>query len=504
MARVIRQGLRGKGDLARRGGLTPQRGPAAWPLSLAPQPGNPTSGARARTRDGRGQNQAGAVYVSVMKACPGAGEPAAWQRLARGRGVAQDAERADLEAVLGTLLRYGRTAIASARPSDGADAMRQAARMARGLVAGAPGEQRYQRMLGGALYGLAATLNDAGDYAGAAGALTEARGAYARVRAPDIPFLVADVRMRRAVSLAASGAGISAAADAQAAVMTYWDSADPHRVNDAYLGLARTLMLACDIFGAFADPHIGLAAARQGLAWITRALAGHRAALDQPTRLAMTQAASVEIALLDLLGRGGQGQGDGQTAAAVLECLEAAPVATLSAARLGSTAGHPALETVEAAVFVLERVSGRDDGLRDLLLRPGHDQAFAPVLLPAPGQAPAAGHQAALAAEDALRYGDRAGVPLGLIAHYLLAACFAGTLAPAAAGTPPGPGAPGEALAAWSRLLAALAARLGADGETALARDAAGWGSRVAAAASHRGQPATRASQPPGRASYQG
>lgn len=394
--------------------------------------------------------------------------------------MADNARRAEIEHVLGTLLQYGRAAIASPRPADGAEAMRQAARMARGLLADAPGEERYQRGLGGVLYGLAAALNDAGEYAEAIDALREAQAAYRLVPAGDIPFLVADVQMRRAVSLAVTGAGISATVDAQDAVMTYRASADPDRVNDSYLGLARTLMLACDIFGAFADPHIGLAAARQGLAWISRAIAGQRTALDEPTRLAMIQAASVEVALLEVLGRVGEAAASG----AVLETLGAGPVATLSAARLGSTGQPAALETTEAAVFVLERVSGRDDGLRDLLLRPGHEQAFAPVLLPRPGRIPAAGYRAALAAEDALRYGDRAGVPLGLIAHYLLAACFSETLAEAAAATPADPGPASDGLAAWCRLLSALAARLDADGEEALARDAAGWGRQVAAAIS--------------------
>jgi hypothetical protein len=394
--------------------------------------------------------------------------------------MADGARRAEIEHVLGALLRYGRTAIASPRPADGAEALRQAARMARGLLADAPGEERYQRGLGGVLYGLAAALNDAGEYAEAIAALREAESAYRLVQTADVAFLVADVRMRRAVSLAVTGAGISAAADAQDAVMTYSGSADPDRVNDAYLGLARTQMLACDIFGAFADPRIGLAAARQGLAWITRAIAGRRAVLDEPTRLAMIQAASVEIALLGLLGRVGQGE----TSAAVLETLGAEPVATLSAARLGSTGQPAVLETTEAAVFVLERVSGRDDGLRDMLLGPGHEQAFAPVLLPPPGQVPAAGFRAALAAEDALHYGDRAGVPLGLIAHYLLAGCFSEALTEAAGATPADPGPASEGLAAWCRLLAALATRLAADGEEALAADAAGWGRRVAAAIS--------------------
>jgi hypothetical protein len=407
-----------------------------------------------------------------------------------GAGVADDARRADIEDVLGTLLRYGRTAIASARPADGADAMRQAARLARGLVAGAPGEERYQRSLGDVLYGLAAALNDAGQYAEAIGALSEALAAYRQVRSADIPFLVAEVRMRRAVSLAVSGAGISAATDAQDAVMTYEESADPGRVNDAYLGLARSLMLACDIFGAFADPHIGLAAARQGVAWMTRALAGHRAELDQPTRLAMTQAASVEITLLEMLGRAGERD----TAAAVLETLGTEPVATLSKARLGSSGQPVTMQTTEAAAFVLERLSSRDDGLRDVLLARGHEQAFAPALLPRPDQVQEAGYRAALASEEGLRYGDRAGVTLGLIAHYLLAGCFSGALAAAAAGSPPDPRQAGDELAAWCRLLAALAARLDADGEAALARDAAGWGSRVAAAISPAwGDPADRA-----------
>ena len=73
----------------------------------------------------------------------------------------------------------------------------------------------------------------------------------------------------RAAALAELGAGASAVIDAQAAVLGYIRLASPDRVDEAYLGLARALIMASDVFGAFADPAMALEAAQQGLSWMS-------------------------------------------------------------------------------------------------------------------------------------------------------------------------------------------------------------------------------------------
>jgi hypothetical protein len=151
-------------------------------------------------------------------------------------------------------------------------------------------------------------------------------------------------------------------------------------------------------------------------------------------------------------------------------------------------------ETVRAAVPAVERVTGRDDVLRDLVRGFGLGPPLTPALLVDPGSGAHVGHQAAVAAEQALSSGERAGLRLGVIAHCVLAWTFRDLLRPAPAGLPAGSKPPNAEFAAWCRLLAAMAAWLEADGDEPVARDAARWGALVAKAIGPGwGDPAERA-----------
>lgn len=247
-------------------------------------------------------------------------------------------QRRAAEARAGQLLERGQQAVLAGELDTAVSDLHEAGGLARQLLADAPGDERLLRGLGSVLYSLGAALTGRGDSAESAAVLAEAEDAYRKVAAPDAALLLADVRLRRATSLALSGAGASAVTEAQSAVLTYIRRSSPDRVDEAYLGLARSLMLASDVFGAFADPVTALAAAQQGLSWVVRAANdGRRDLLDPATRMAMVRALSVELALLRTLGRE-QEQGN---AAGLLAFLGAEVTPTLTQDRLAAVACRP-------------------------------------------------------------------------------------------------------------------------------------------------------------------
>jgi hypothetical protein len=133
-----------------------------------------------------------------------------------------------------------------------------AAELVRGLRDDHPDDPRQVQMLGGMLYNHAALLNDAGRHGDAVLALDESEEVYSGLKgeALPVPAWIADVRARRAFTQAIRGAGASALADAQSAVLG-------HRALDGVddLDRARVLALGSDVLGAFGDPDLAVAAA---------------------------------------------------------------------------------------------------------------------------------------------------------------------------------------------------------------------------------------------------
>ena len=350
----------------------------------------------------------------------------------------------------------------------------EAAGLARQLVAENPGESDWLAGLGVVLYSLGGALNGRGEFAESVSVLTDAEAAYRKVAPPaQRALLVADVRLRRAVALAAQGAGASAVIDAQAAVLAYIGRASPDRVDEAYLGLARALMMAADVFGAFADPAMALEAAQRGLSWMVEAVnSGQADVRDEAIRQAMVRAASVELALLGVLGR----PEEQDNASGLLEWLGAGIVQTLTQERLDSGGLSAASGGVDAAVRSLLLVTGSDNGLEELLIRHPVGPLCAPVLRIPPEKIVMAAGGAAKAAALLLARSVAVGVRLGLEAHFLMAYALEQSLEDEGAGPPR---EMDQVFVQWCWLLATIAAWLDADGDQPLARDVAIWGSKV-------------------------
>jgi hypothetical protein len=320
---------------------------------------------------------------------------------------------------VGLLLARGHQALL-ARDLDVAVAdLSEAAGLARQLVAEHPGDSSWLSDLGAVLYSLGGALNSQGNLAESVRVLAEAEAAYRKAAPPaQRDVLVADVRLRRAVALAEQGAGISAVIDAQAAVLAYISQARHDRVDEAYLGLARSLMMASDVFGAFADPAMALEAAQQGLSWIVEAAnSGQADVRDPAVEHAVVRAASVELTLLVVLGR----PEEQASAAGLLQWLAAEVMPTLTQRRLGSSGLSAASGGVDAAVRSLLLMTGSDDGLEELLIRHPVGPLCAPALRVRPEKLLTAASGAAGAASLLLARGVAAGLRLGLEAHFLMA-----------------------------------------------------------------------------------
>jgi hypothetical protein len=398
-----------------------------------------------------------------------------------------EGRRAAIDGLIGALARTAEVAVRGGKPAEAAELFGQAASLARNLLADVPANEAYQRGLGGLLFMLAGALKILGQHDEAIAALTEAEGVYGLVRAADAEFLIADVRLGRVQPHAATGACLSALTDAQAAVMTYVLAVDTGRVDDCYRSTAWTLLLACDYLGAFGEPEVGLAAAREGLRMVLHPSAGGLR-LDQGMQPAVHFAATVEAALLRLLG-----QKAGRDELSRQRKRLARRVPTACDQRLGG-ARSAQDETVTAVLPAVERITGRDDVLRDLLLGVRLGPPLTPALLVSPGSAAEAGHRAAVAAEQALSAGERAGLRLGVIAHCLLAWTYEDLLKLAAAGVPAARRSPSAEFAAWCRLLATMAIWLEAESDEPMAQDAARRGALVAKAIGPGwGDPAERA-----------
>ncbi|ROO90573.1 hypothetical protein EDD29_8304 [Actinocorallia herbida] len=125
-------------------------------------------------------------------------------------------------------------------------------REAEGLLRGQPSGARRDERLAALLYGTGGSLNALGRHAESAGVLEESLARYTELGAA--PTLIADVRMRRAVALAATGRGASAVIEADAAVRTHLDVGRPS-------DLARVLQLNADVLADHGDPDLAVASA---------------------------------------------------------------------------------------------------------------------------------------------------------------------------------------------------------------------------------------------------
>ncbi|HEV7657278.1 MAG TPA: hypothetical protein VGP36_21465 [Mycobacteriales bacterium] len=366
------------------------------------------------------------------------------------------------------LLSDGQAAIDAGDHAGSIPGLEQAAELGRAVLAEEPDQPRHRLALGAVCAALGEALASTTRYGEAVTVLTEALDAYGEA-GPLVTGRVADVRLRRAWSYARLGAGASAVVDAQAAVFGQLRrGVHPDRVDGAYVDLARTMMLVSDLFGAWADPAVALAAAREGLSWYTRAVRSGAAEMDLALWVAMVRALSVESAVLR---RTGAGEAAGP-AEATLQWLGSAPVDTLTARR--TLAPNVTTPTVADAVAELARPAeaglpaeagpagavGAAGDLAGLLLAEPLGPPCTPALRTSVTLLPAA---AGLSAAGALRLltGGRAetGLRLGLEAHYLYAATAEeGLLVPAAA-------------ARWAYLRAELGTQAAACGDEELAAD---------------------------------
>jgi hypothetical protein len=369
------------------------------------------------------------------------------------------------------LVDKGHAALGRGDPAAAVPPLREAAAIGRQLLEAAPDDDQRAYALGRALYALANALTVTPDLPGAVAALDEAARCYGGLPGPAGRALVADVRLRRARTRALQGAGASAVVDAQAAIVGYVRISTAERVDEHYLGFARVAMWASDVLAAYGDPEVALAAAREGLSWAVRAVNDGIAVRDAALTGAMVQALSVEIALLERLGRGAETA----NAAGALAFLGAPRVRVLLDER-----GVPGLSPDDGGVPAAVRTAGLlapdpRGTLPDLLLRHPVGPVITPAFRAAPELLVPAAEAAAGAAVTLLANGVAAGLRLGLEAHYLFAFVHEEVVDGRFAADP----RTERSGLTWCRLLAGLATRAEAGGDGALARDLAGWGVRA-------------------------
>jgi hypothetical protein len=350
--------------------------------------------------------------------------------------------------------------------------LEEAVTLARQLHEAAPDERRSAYQLGSALYALAAVRTATAAPQAAVPALDEALRAYRKLPVAAARPLVADVRLRRARAHALTGAGASAVADAQAAIVAYVRLSTPEVVDDAYLGLARTLLMASDVLAAYADPELALAAAREGLNWAVGAVNEGKLRRDRTLTDALVLAAAVEVALLRRLGRAAEtANAEGLLASfgtpKVPLLMENHGIGGLSVSD-GGVAG-----AVRIAAATLPRAG---ELLGKYLLDDPVGPLVAPIFRMPPERLGPGAMVVAGAARGLLTRGrSAAGVRLGMEAHWLYAFILDEVLDQRVEFDE----RLEQAFAAWVQLLGELAGRAEATGDAALARDLADWGTRA-------------------------
>ncbi len=170
---------------------------------------------------------------------------------------------------IGRMLQQALEHVRDGRVAQAADLRRRTADEARDLVQRYPEHPRFREGLGSILYNLSAQLLAIGDASAAVAALDEAYDRYAGLAGTvtDVHLLVADVLARRGLARARLGRDASAAADADAAVMTYLDETcadwDHPRIGD----LARVLSMNAAVLAHRGDPDLAISSAQASMAY---------------------------------------------------------------------------------------------------------------------------------------------------------------------------------------------------------------------------------------------
>jgi tetratricopeptide (TPR) repeat protein len=172
---------------------------------------------------------------------------------------------------VGELLDEARTARRSGRHTKAVRSQREAIDLCRGLGERFPGDPRHRQSVASALYSLGAMLTEGDDIPDSIPVLDESARLYAELGAEgflDAEPLVADVRVRRAYSLAWIGEGATAVAESDEAVSVYETLA---LAGDHDFDLARTLALNAVIVDRFGDPDVAVSSADRAVRiWLSR------------------------------------------------------------------------------------------------------------------------------------------------------------------------------------------------------------------------------------------
>jgi hypothetical protein len=355
----------------------------------------------------------------------------------------------------GTLLVAGQEAQRAGDNQRSVGLLRDCVAAGRELVRRENGGSSYAIGLAVSLYSLGAALNGARRYDAAIHALDEAEALYRglvfgpanetgtsggpETLSPEslvttgLGLLAADVRLRRARSHAHLGAGVSAVADAQFAVMSYDLAARRGYLQPPYLELARVLCMAADIFGGFADLELALACAAAGLGLTVRAVNEFGFELDWAGHSAMVFAAEVELTVHQALGD----LVAAENARGLLRYLDVTgPVADLTRARLlGRGADDVPGAARAAARRTAEQSAGQAPARAMGLGRFAHLNEEAPPCAPGlraeDDNRLAIGVAAAEGALTLLESGDgEAGSRLGIEAYWILDAVREGFVSP--------------------------------------------------------------------------
>jgi hypothetical protein len=387
------------------------------------------------------------------------------------------------EARVMRLLRDARRAQAAGHLSAAITLQSTAHELVRALVADHPEDRRQAQMLGGILYNHASLLNEAGCHEEAIGALDESEEVYSGLSGEALPVdaWIADVRARRGITHAARGAGASALADAQSALLGY-------RMIDtvADLDVARVLALSSDVFGTFGDPDLAVATADFAIQVYTNHFEMCKfSPRCLPSRHAGYFARAAEVSALIRAAHGYDQVGQAARPPTGRAYPDDTPprLTTVLKKRLFSTHPPALTNSFDTALRAAANKGGTTaERLHETLVRDAADRA---VLVPldrlslstatAAGPNVAGGWATGLAnlAETLLPVDPTSGMRLGLEAHCLFAGYpFAQTASKR--------GDLGDGGAVWARVLLSCRNRAESTGDTAFASDLAAWAARTA------------------------
>ncbi|MDG4767935.1 hypothetical protein O7632_28145 [Solwaraspora sp. WMMD406] len=148
-------------------------------------------------------------------------------------------------------------------------AQRHAADLARDLVSRSPQDARWRQGLGSLLYRHGALLLAVGEPAAAVSTLDEAERVYADLvgTVPEMEFFRADVLARRGLARSVAGRAVSAAVDADEAVITYLSVTGGDPRHPKRHDLARVLAMNAAILARHGDPDLAISSANAALGY---------------------------------------------------------------------------------------------------------------------------------------------------------------------------------------------------------------------------------------------